>query len=121
MIREPNVPPPATVKQEQQNASIWKYGAIGSALSAILAEVQILFFRYEDYLDNPEFLFTNIFIAMPLNFLLYWPFFTFIAWTWRKLVNVSWIGKLLIIALFLATVVIIMRFVFGNETRVIQL
>ena len=105
-------------------ASIWKYGAMGAALFAILIEVKN-FVTYRAYANNVTFIVMNLFLGTPLNFVFYWPFSTFIAWIWRKLWKLSWIAKILVIIAFLVTIVLLLHFFFlwffGKETIVFPL
>lgn len=111
---------PQTQNQVPASVSIWKHGAIGAALAALLVEVDILFIAYKVYIHNTTFILLNLFLGTPLNFVLYWPFFTLIAWIWRKLGNLSWMPKILAIALFLAGIVIVLRLLVGEEAVIYQ-
>ena len=101
--------------------SIWKHGAIGAALLALLAEVNILFFTHEAYAHETKFILMNLFAGTPLNFVLYWPSFTLIAWVWRRLGNLSWILKILVIALSLAGILIVFRLFVEEGTVIYQI
>jgi hypothetical protein len=109
---------PAEVIQERKDASIWKHGAIGAALIAILIEVHS-FVTYKAYANNITFIVMNLFVGTLANFVLYWPFSTFIAWIWKKLWKLSWIAKIFVITGFLVTLELLLHFFllwyFGKE------